>query len=193
MPTSLVTPPTTEPLTTEEAKTHLRVDIADDDTYIDTLIAAARQRVESVTQRQLVTATWKLLCERFPTGRILRLPYPPLASVTHIKYYDANGDQQTWSSDDYQVSIAAEPGKIVLGVDISWPTTQLQKLEAVEVQFVAGYGAASAVPNGLKQLILLLVGHWYENREGVIVGTITSELPQAIETLLWQYRMPEIL
>ena len=31
----------------------------------------------------------------------------------------------------------------------------------------------------------MLIAHWYENREAVVVGPITSELPAAVESLLW--------
>jgi hypothetical protein len=36
--------------------------------------------------------------------------------------------------------------------------------------------------------MLLLIGHWYANRESVVVGTITSELPMAVEALIAPYR-----
>jgi uncharacterized phage protein (predicted DNA packaging) len=37
----------------------------------------------------------------------------------------------------------------------------------------------------VEQAILLLVGHWYANREAVVVGTISSAVPLAVERLLW--------
>ena len=37
----------------------------------------------------------------------------------------------------------------------------------------------------LEQAVLLLVGHCYANREAVVVGTISSALPLAVERLLW--------
>ncbi len=62
----LFTAPATEPVTTAEAKTHLRVDTSDDDTLIGTLITVARRRVENDSRHQLVTATWDYTLDRFP-------------------------------------------------------------------------------------------------------------------------------
>jgi uncharacterized phiE125 gp8 family phage protein len=57
------------------------------------------------------------------------------------------------------------------------------------VTYVAGYGATSdTVPDAIRHAILLLVGFWFENREGVVVGTIAKELPFAVKSLLDAYR-----
>lgn len=42
-----------------------------------------------------------------------------------------------------------------------------------------------ALTNDVKQAILLLVGHWYANREDVVTGTIASQLPMGVHALLW--------
>lgn len=36
----------------------------------------------------------------------------------------------------------------------------------------------------VEQAILLLVGHWFANREGVAMGTISTTVPLAVERLL---------
>ncbi|MDM9594658.1 head-tail connector protein [Pseudomonas guariconensis] len=37
----------------------------------------------------------------------------------------------------------------------------------------------------VEQAVLLLVGHWYANREAVVIGTSASEVPLAVDRLLW--------
>lgn len=37
----------------------------------------------------------------------------------------------------------------------------------------------------VEQAILLLVGHWYANREAVVVGNAPSAVPLAVDRLLW--------
>lgn len=37
----------------------------------------------------------------------------------------------------------------------------------------------------VQQAILLLVGHWYANREAVVVGGAPAVVPLAVDRLLW--------
>ncbi|MBJ9352434.1 phage gp6-like head-tail connector protein [Citrobacter koseri] len=41
----------------------------------------------------------------------------------------------------------------------------------------------------VKAAMLLLIGHWYANREAVNIGNITTEVPFAVEALLQPYRI----
>lgn len=38
----------------------------------------------------------------------------------------------------------------------------------------------------------LMVGHWFENRESVVTGTIATELPMTVEWLLQPLRLPTL-
>lgn len=68
MPLSLaiVTPPTTEPLTLQEARDHLRVDSTESDALIGGYLSAARAKAESYQRRQLMPATLRLSLDHFP-------------------------------------------------------------------------------------------------------------------------------
>lgn len=37
----------------------------------------------------------------------------------------------------------------------------------------------------VEQAALMLVAHWYENREAVVTGTIATPIPIGVERLLW--------
>lgn len=190
MSLTLVTAPVAEPLSTSEAKSHLRVDASTDDTLIGTLIVAARQHVEAFTRRVLITQTWDIVRNSFPPQSFIDLPLPPLQSVTSVKYKDQDGDESTMSSSDYIVDTAVEPGRIVLAWGASWPGVTLYPASPITVRFVAGYGDdADDVPQLVKQAMLMLIGHWYENREAVVVGSISKEIELATSNLLWPYRV----
>ncbi|WP_312388391.1 head-tail connector protein [Stutzerimonas nitrititolerans] len=49
-------------------------------------------------------------------------------------------------------------------------------------------GNALYPTKAIQQGILLLVGHWYVNREDVVIGTIATALPRATEFLWRPYR-----
>ena len=93
--------PAEEPVTTAEAKLHLRVDHGDEDAYIDTLVATARQHIELVTRRAMVDTTFTLKMDAFPTE--IRPPRSPLSSVSSITYVDTDGATQTLSASVYSV------------------------------------------------------------------------------------------
>lgn len=184
---------TVEPVTAAEAKAHMRILNADDDTYIEGLITAARQHAEHYTERAFVTQTWTLKLDRFPDyfGDI-RLPKPLLISVSSITYVDLDGTTQTLSSALYEVDAQSQPARIRPAYGQSWPTTRDQ-FNAVTITYTAGYGAAAtAVPKAIKQAIMIMVAHWYENREPIITGTIVAEVPMSANALLGPYRVGNV-
>lgn len=183
----VVSPPAEEPVSLEEAKTHLRVDGTDDDTYVGALITAAREYAEGYQQRALVTQELELTLDHWPLAGEVELPRPPIQSVTSITYKRADGTTATLDPSTYLVDPPS--GRLVLAYGASWPTADLTPLGAVTVSYVAGYGGGAAVPAKVKQALLLIIGHWYANREDVITGTIAYRLPMAAEALLWQDRM----
>jgi len=187
MALTLASPPSVEPVSLAEAKAHCRVEHDEDDTLISALIPAAREHVEAVTKRVLITQEWTWKLDAFPCQ--FNMPKPPLQSVESITYVDSAGNTQTLDAAEYRVDNDCEPGRITEAYDASWPTTRLVT-NAVTVAFTAGYGQAGTdVPQPIRQAILLLIGHWYENRESVAVGVSVAELPQAVEALLSPYRM----
>lgn len=181
----LITPPATEPVTLAEAKAHLRVDIADDDALITSLIVAARTDCENLIQRALITQTWEKAVDAF--GEAIELPKPPLISVLHVRYDDTNGVEQTLASLSYQVDNFSEPGWVVPAYGFDWPDTR-EQINAVRVRYTAGYGSAAAVPQPIKQWILIRVGQLHEHREQVAAGVSVATLP-FVDSLLDTYRV----
>ncbi len=185
-------------------KAHLRVDISDDDSLITSYIAAATRACEEHTRRQFMPATWRLTLDEFPRGELnskispaiegwdILLPRPPFTSVTSLTYKDTAGATQTLvNGTDYITSADDEPARIMLPRDAEWPDTYDQP-GSVVVTYVAGYADAASVPDPIKQAVLFLVSHLYENREPVIVGTISSALPFAVDSLLSPFVCQEV-
>jgi len=190
--------PAAEPVTLTEVKSHCRIDHSTDDTLLAGYMLAARHYAETYLRRALITQTWDLLIdydwpiENVGNGfaRRITLPMAPLASVTSVTYVDSAGDTQTLAADQYQVSIKRQEGVIDPAYSVTWPVVRNQ-IDAITVRFVCGYGASGSgyVPEPIRQAMLLLIGHWYNNREAVIVGVTTSEVPFAVEALLFPYRV----
>ncbi len=207
MPMQLITPPAAEPVSLAEAKLHLRVDFDEDDALIQALISAARQAAEMLTQRQLVTASWRMVLDSFPScglmgvpagqtftlpGHAILIPKSPLQSVLEIRYLDMAGVSQVMPSAHYTVDKACEPARITPVFGQIWPVA-LPQIGAVSVTFDAGYGSAADVPEGLKSWIKLRLGSLYAHREEVASmarGRI-DPLP-FVDGLLDPYKVPLI-
>lgn len=187
-----VTQPVVEPVTLSEAKVHCRVDITDDDTYIAALITVARQYIETIARPRLalLEQTWRYVADYWPASDTLELRPYPLRSVTSVSYTDVDGVTSTVPSTDYLVDTTSEPGRIRLKTAASWPSDTLAELNGLKIEFVAGFGATPAsVPTTLRQALLLLVGHWYENREPIMQsGAMPKEIPLAFQALMQHWR-----
>lgn len=185
--------PETFPVSLEEAKIHLRLgDLDEEDDLIEVLIAAATEQAEIFTGRRLITQEWTYYQDSFASdtcdGSIL-LPYPPISEVTTVKYYDSAGTLTTLVKDtDYSVDIVSMAARIRPAPQRVWPVTQLDKMNAVVIDFTSGYGEGANVPGSIKAAILLILAHFYEHRQEFIVGSIVTPIPKNSEWLLWPYR-----
>lgn len=188
----LVSAPAVEPVSLAEAKLHLRVDTSADDALIGGLIATARAHVEEMCRPQvaMLTQTWEMLLDAFPDKDEIELRPWPLQSVTSISYTSPAAATTVWPNTNYVVDTYSEPGRVSLVAGVSWPPAPLRRLNGVAIRFVAGYGdAGTAAPLQLRQAVLLLVGHWYENREPVITtGAFPQNIPMTVAALVGPWR-----
>ena len=186
---SVVTAPKSEPVTVSEAQLHLRVDGVDENALIARLIQSAREYCEPIARRAFMPQTLMMSFSAWPAcadRNYLELLRPPVQSVSNIKYYDSAGVLQTMTSSDYVADLVAAPPRIYLADGVAWPSATLRAGLAIEVTYVAGYAKADVVPARYKQAMLLLIGHWYENREQIVVapGATSATLRLAVESLL---------
>jgi len=176
-----ITPPTVEPINLSEAKLHLRVDSSDEDTYIESLIAAARGTAENHRSESILDQTWELNLDFFP-GRDIVIPRHPLVSVASIKYFDTAGDTQTFAASKYVVDTSSRPGKIALAPDESWPSTEAGRINVVTVQFTTGYVSTYKVTSTATE-VLTVTGRAYANIDIVrvsISGDNNGEFPKGL-------------
>lgn len=189
VPTSL---PATEPVSLAEAKLHLRVDHADEDIMILSLIAAARLHLEHVLGRAFVTQGWLYLFDAWPKGHAVNLPLAPIQSIVHVKVYDSADVAEMLSPSLYLLDGLSVPPRLIRRSPSAFPRPG-RVANGVEVSFIAGHGSlASEVPAPLRQAILLLIAHWYEHRQPVEIGVERETLPVAVLDLIAPYRRRDL-
>lgn len=197
MALTLIDPPAVTPLTLAEVKKHLRVSSTDNDDLITIYLKAATAYIDGewgFLGRAIVTQTWRLTLDQFPNSEI-KIPLPPLQSVTNIRYDDGNGNEQIVPTDDYYVDTASEPGWVVPTLS-GWPST-LDAINAVRVEFIAGYSPDNSsppdltgnIPFNIKAGLMLLVANMYEHREENVVASNMMALPFGADILLRRHKI----
>ena len=161
---TVVTGPTTEPITLAEAKRQLFLSESDtsQDAELTNRIQAAREQWEHDTDSILFTRTLSVTSEQF-AGREIELESRPVASITTLTYYDENDASQTFSASKYSLDVAE--GVIELKWNESWPVTSI-RWDAITITYVAGYATVATIPTIAKQAMLLLIAYYHYSNRG---------------------------
>jgi uncharacterized phiE125 gp8 family phage protein len=180
--------PAAEPISLAEAKAHLRIDGSDEDALLTSLITAARMVVERTLSLALVTESWSLYLDGWPRSGTIALPIHPVQAVTAVRVYDPDDTPTVVNAESYSVDVLSEPARLVLSAG-AVQLSSARLLNAFEVAFTAGYGdEASDVPAPIRHALKLLVAHWFEQREPVVLGSAPQEVPATVAGLLLPYR-----
>ena len=183
---TVILEPSEEPVTLEEAKNHVVAGGNLDDDLIESQIVSAREWIEDYLKQSLITRTFRLSLDCFPLSQKIFLPFPPVSNVQSITYLDENGDRQTLGLNKYQLFQSSNPSFLTPAYEEIWPSTR-RTYEAVTVQYVAGYGNASKVPNVIKQAMLLIFGQSFHQREEMIPNYL-RDAPMSAKNLLSPFR-----
>lgn len=183
----LVDPATELPVTLAELKLNCGVEDSSFDSLLTINLKGALAHVERVLDRALGAQTWLLAQDDFTD--VITLPVGPVLAISTggFTYLDETGTEQVVPDAAYTLDLVSNPQRVVLNEGQDWPSDNGDFVNAVQIQFSAGYTAAT-LPADLKQAILLLAAHWFENRAAVAGGTVVNEVPLGFDALLWPHR-----
>lgn len=168
-----------EPIDLEEAKAQVRAiqEADDEDDLIEQMIAAAREYCENITGRALKACEVTAYPEN--TAGAQRLPWIPVGEIESVERRTTGGEYRPMSAEEYEVNRESGTFRIKMRSDGD---------TGVRLRYQAGYGAGE-VPPLIRQAMLMLIGHWYQNRESVQIGAVASiEVELSTRNLLKQYR-----
>lgn len=177
-----ITAPTLAPLTLDQVKRHLALPVSDvsHDVFLTDLIEFVRDQWEADTSEVVMSSTYTQSYECFPAE--FELLRRPVASITHVKYYDANNTLQTWSSSYYRLNNAEVHPEICFDFNAVFPVTY-DRDDAVIVTYVAGVATQAEVHPVTRQALLLALSHAFEHR-GIVSAGQWNETPKGYESLV---------
>ena len=159
-----------------------------EDALIASLIVTSRLHIEAALGLALLTQAWSYFVDAWPRNREIVLPLKPVQAVANVRVWAQDGTSQTVSTDAYTLDGEGTPPRLVLSRSAA-PPAPGRSASGIEIAFDAGYGDAGAdVPAPIRQALLLLVAHWFENREPHRIGATDTEIPHMVSTLLAPYR-----
>ena len=175
-------------LPVEQFKEHLRLGtgFADDslqDGLLESHLRAAMAAIEARTGKILIAREfrWNLTSWRSRSGQVL--PVSPVEDVTQVVLIDRTGAE-----------IAVDPDRWFLQPDQHRPVLRAIGADlpdvpeggAVRMTLMAGYGPDWAdLPRDLAQAVIILAGHYYQNR---FAAHESAGMPEVVRALIESYR-----
>lgn len=192
----VVSAPEDEPITLDEARWHLRVDVfgsppeSDDDAWLEGIgIPAARQWAEGYTGLVIAQQTLEVVLQAFPA--YIELPVGPVRSVASITYLDADNIEQTLDPAEYTLDAVVSPPRVYPVT--AWPAIGSDR-NPIRVRYEAGYDLLAESPQGFplppnaRIGMLLMLGSLYENRENDTTANV-QQVPSGARVFLDQIRV----
>jgi hypothetical protein len=205
---TLLTGPSSEPVTEAEAMAHLRLDGEEELAQLHGAIRAARHAVENWTGRALISQSWRFMLDAWPgergsawwdgtrpgpvggsAARFIEMPKPPLISVQQVLLFNDAGEPVVFDAANYFVDAASAPGRLALRNSAAAPAPQ-RPVNGLQIDFTCGYGAAPGdLPPPLRQAVLMLTAHYFEHREVLRGPGDGPMLPLGLVAALAPYRV----
>jgi len=181
--------PTAYPVSLVEVKSHCNIYHSDWDANLDRLIAAITQRLdgyEGILGRALMPQTWRMSCDCLNDNEI-DIPLPPLISIDSLQYIDSTDVLTTITDAEYQIINNDKwSSKLRPVYGTVWPVAKDQP-DSVYLTFTAGYPVGE-FPEAIKHAMLMIISHWNEQREDMLLGSTPHEILHSAKDLLAPYR-----
>jgi uncharacterized phiE125 gp8 family phage protein len=199
---ALVSPPASEPVTLIQAKQALNIDssLTDFDPYLTEAIEAARDYLEGAYDVRIMPQTIEMTLQQFPRADRIRIPLGPVQACTYFTLEDTGGNLTPLTvgkggagdnSFDLLSRFARKPAEICLPFGKVWPPVVLQMADPIRIGLRLGWMTGQSpetlpLPPKLRQALYLLLGHFFNNRSAVSLGTLnlTKAVDLGVDALM---------
>lgn len=165
--------------------------VSSESDLLTAIITAAREHVEDITRRALLTQTWDYYLNEWPEGDAIKLPFGNLASVTSISWKDTDGTETTLTATtDYLVETNGEGiGRLVLPYGGSWPSGTLYPSNPIKIRYVCGWTAAASIPRKIVVALKMICYDLYTNRDAKTLSNQSYQVNDIVKALLASSRL----
>jgi uncharacterized phiE125 gp8 family phage protein len=179
-----ITDPAFSAVTLARLRNNSNIPPGQDEDFLTGALQSAEDYVERYLECTIASAEWRLTLDSFPplNGPQL-IPLWPIRTVTEIAYTDPAGATILLPLNQIVQPIGNDRYHLRLKSGLCWPTTSCDP-NSVRIEFTAGWITQSAIPGTLNRAIMMLVSHWYENREAVLTGTVSKEIELGVGSML---------
>ena len=182
----LIAPPIAEPLMLADARAHLRLDDANEDTLIASLIRTAREHLERTTGLCLITQIWRLYLDSTPEDGVIQIARGPVQAIESLMLYDASGDEIAQPLTGHVLDGASRPARLMLNRRLA----TMRGINGIEIDFIAGFGESGAeVPDTLKRAMLMHVAEMFAFRGAVAPEDQPAASPAGYDRLIAPFLM----
>ena len=181
-----ITPATLRLVTVPEVKAQSRIDSGHEDTLLDGYIAAAERAVEDMCRRAFLPQTWRAYYRCVMCGKPEMLPRSPVSSVV-VSYRDS---ATTWATASVTTITDGAPGLWYPPANVT-PYAMTDGSPEWRAVVECG-GAGETVPTPLRQAVIILAAHLFEQRTPIVVGASVAEVPHHIMALIEPWKAPNV-
>lgn len=170
----------------QAARDILTIETDEKDTEIKELIKEASELIEKEASIAFYTQTFRYKLDKF--NDVIKIPRPPLQSISSIQYIDDDGAAQTVLTSVYDVDVDSYPGEVRLAYSQSWPSHRKVD-KAITINFVAGYASVADVPKVLKRAVKMQLVQMFDYPD---MEKETKVINAAVKRLLANERLINI-
>jgi uncharacterized phiE125 gp8 family phage protein len=166
-------------LTTVKDYLKIPASVTNHDDILNLMIDIVTQVAEDITKRDFINKTWTTYRDFFPrrANRGFLIRRSKMHTVNSIKYL-VDDVPTTFDSSKYFITKSNSYSTIMLKSGEEWPSDLDERADAIEIQFVSGFGAGpSNIPEDLRGGMLQHIAAFFENRGDCSLGDCEKALP----------------
>jgi uncharacterized phiE125 gp8 family phage protein len=173
--------------TVDRVRHNSRISDKYDDQWIVDALASATDYCERALECCIARSNWRLTLDSFPArDEPIHIPLWPIHQVAAISYTNTAGTTTTLDLANIVQPVGMSRYDLRPRFGINWP--EAQPPNGVRIEFSAGWAELAAVPATIQRAALMLISHWYENREATLIGVNSKEIELGFDSMIEMVR-----